>query len=226
MITNAIAQSHDNVDLNTEVTWNDFYPALRSFARYLVRSFQVASWRGQEEDIIEDIVQETARRLIERTRKAERGEADPIRSLKNMMTVIAKNYCKDLRRSDRRLSRAHSQGNEPETAVNAGAQTHALDAVTESVYQESLFTLVAHEIANFPEKQRKALLVDLANRMCFDTKPTPLQKAFLKEGIQLRRYQQPLPADPRERSRQIAILSYAYRQISRLPCVQAYNSAT
>ena len=110
--------------------------------------------------------------------------------------------------------------------LNAG-QTFAqtLEAVDENVYQELLFQLVAHEIARFPDKQRKALLIDLANRMCFDTPPTSLQKAFLEEGIQLQQYQQPLPADPQERGRHVSILSYAYRRVAHLSCVQEYISA-
>src|SRR6266566_2037796 len=72
-------------DLHSENTWKDLYPVLRSLARYLVYSAHVLSWRGQEEDIIEDVVQETARRLLQRAQKAERGEATSIESLPQMM---------------------------------------------------------------------------------------------------------------------------------------------
>jgi hypothetical protein len=139
-----------------------------------------------------------------------------------MMIVIAQNYCKDLKRSDRRLSRM--QDDASETVVDVDEQEHTLDEVTEQVYQELIFMAIAHEIANFPDKQRKALLIDLANRMYFDTGATPLQKAFLREGIQLKQYQQPLPADPRARSRHAATLSYAYRRVASLSCAQEYIS--
>jgi RNA polymerase sigma factor (sigma-70 family) len=224
MSTNEITLSSDTIDLSSEATWNDLYSSLRSLVRYLVYSFTVSSWRGQQEDIIEDIIQETMRRVLERARKAERGEADPIHSLKQMMTVIAQNYCKDLWRRDHKVSHMPSQGVVAETFVGANEQTHTLDTVTENVYQEFIFMAVAHEIANFPDKQRKAILIDLANRMCFDIRPTPLQKAFLKEGIQLKYYQQPLPTDPRERSRHLSILNYAYQRIARSPRVHEYTS--
>src|SRR5881296_598012 len=100
MFTNSVTSYSDGFDINSEDTWSNLYASLRSLARYLVYSFGVSAWQGQEDDIIEDIVQETARRVIERVRKAERGEADPIHSLKHMMIVIAQNYYKDLRRSD------------------------------------------------------------------------------------------------------------------------------
>ena len=222
---NSVLFYSHSIDLNSEANWSDLYASLRALARYLVYSFNVSSWRGQEEDIMEDIVQETARRIIERVRKAERGEAGPIHSLKHMMMVIAQNYCTDLWRSDRRLSHMSPQDYESETLVGVDEQAHTLDVVTENVYQESLFMLIAHEIASFPDKQRKAILIDLANRMSFDTRPTALQKAFLEEGIQLQQYQQPLPTNPQERGRHVSLLSYAYRRVAHLPCVEEYISA-
>jgi len=224
-MTNMLPCRADSLDIDSEVTWSNLYACLRSLARYLVYSFHVASWRGQEEDIIEDIVQETARRAIERVRKAERGEADPVHSLKQMMLVIAQNYCRDLRRSGRRVLHMPFQDHVPESLVGVDERAHALDTATEDVYQERLFVLLAHEIANLPCKQRRALLIDLANRMYFDTWPTPLQKAFLAEGIQLQQYQQALPANPQERIRHISLLSYAYRRLAHLSCVQEYISA-
>ncbi len=222
MMTNAITFYSESWNLEREATWGSLCTSLRARARYLVYSFSVPSWRGQEEDIIEDIVQESVHRLIERARKAEGGEADPIHSPKYMMMTIAQNYCKDLRRSERKLLHVPPQNYASQILVDVGEQTNTFDAAAENVYQEKLFVLLAHEIANFPDKQRKALLIDLANRMSFDTGPTPLQKAFLEEGIQLQQYQQPLPANPKERSRHISLLSYAYRRIAHLPCIQEY----
>jgi hypothetical protein len=209
-------------DLYGEHTWRDIYPALRSLARYLVYTAHVPSWKGQEEDIIEDVVQETARRLLLRAQKAERGEASPIVSLTQMMTAIAQNYCKDLRRRDYRLS--HELPSDVSSEIR-DEQSHLLETITESIYQEGLFKLLAHEIATFPDKQRTAVLIDLANRMSFDAQPTPLQKAFLAAGIQLQQYRRPLPAHRRERARHTALLSYAYKRIAHLPCVQQYITA-
>jgi len=45
-------------ELSSEGTWRKLYPLLRSIARKFVFSFKVSSWHGQEEGIIEDIVQE------------------------------------------------------------------------------------------------------------------------------------------------------------------------
>ncbi len=222
MCTNTSSSYSVSDNLSDEATWSHLYPALRSRVRYLVYSFALPSWRGQEEDIIEDIVQETARRLIERARKAERGEAPPIQSVEHIMMTIAQNYCTDLRRHDRRVSRMLPSDHSAEVQYDTFEQVQPFESGTEHVYQEMLFTLAAHEIANFPDKQRTALLIDLANRMCFDTRLTPLQKAFLAAGIQLQQYRQTLPTSPRERTRHLSLLSYAYKRVAHLPCVQEY----
>jgi DNA-directed RNA polymerase specialized sigma24 family protein len=227
MYTTSTISYDETVDGSSDITWSKLYASLWPFVRYLVYSFHVPSWQGQEEDLIADIVQDTARRVLERSQKAERGEADPIQSLHNMAMTVASNYCKDLRRSGLKLSRI------PSDDYGQGAYTYAYtksgdeqvsfsDSATEHVYQESLFVLLAHEIVNFPDKQRNALLIDLANRMSFDSNPTPLQTAFLKEGIDLRQYKQPLPDDPRERAQQTSLLNHAYKRVGHLASVQQY----
>ncbi len=222
MVAVAITPPSNTIDINSEATWIELYVSLRSLARCLVYSFHVSSWYGQKEDMIEDVVQETVRRLFERALKAERGEAEPIYSLKHLMITIAQNYCKDLWRSDRRLSHMSSQENASESVAKKDEQAYTLDAVTENVFEELLLEAIAHEIASFPFIQRKAILIDLANRMCFDSQPTPLQKAFIKEGIQLKQYQLPLPNDPQERRRYASSLCYAYRRVGSLPSIQEF----
>ena len=209
-------------DMNSDATWNILYPELWSLARYMVNSFSVPSWKGQQDDIIGDIVQETTRRLIERSRKAERGEATPIHSPQYMMAIIARNYCQDLRRHDRKLFHIQAHDYTLQVSRGMGDQAHPLESVTDKVHQEVLFKLIAIEVSNFPGKQRRALLIDLANRMSFDGQPTPLQEAFQEVGIQLHQYQQPLPSNLQGRSRHISLLNHAYKRISGLPSIQQY----
>src|SRR5437660_1309866 len=83
-------------DLHNEKTWADLISVLRPYARHFVYSARVGCWHGQEEDIIEDIVQETAYRILERFQQAERGEALPIYSPKQMLVMIARNYFIDI----------------------------------------------------------------------------------------------------------------------------------
>lgn len=221
MVKTAPVSDFEMFDLDSNSTWEELYPRLVSDASYRVYSSHVSSWRGQEHDIVADVVQETARRMIERSRKAARGEAPPIQSLKSMTTVVAQNYCKDLRRHDRRLLRvSHEASQQPN--MSDRTQPSLVEIGTENAYQESLFKLIAREVANFPEKQRRALLIDMANRMHFGIQPTPLQAAFLGAGIDLQQYQQALPADPHERSKHAALVACAYKRVACLQCVKKY----
>jgi DNA-directed RNA polymerase specialized sigma24 family protein len=213
------------LDFTSEGVWSNLTPSLGSFARSLVYSSQVPSWRGQEEELVEDIVQETARRIVERAQKAERGEADPIRSLK-MITTTAQNYCIDMRRRDSRLIRVQPDNYMLDNQVRRDYQPQLFDTICEHVDQEQLLSQVAHGIASFPKKQRTALLIDLANRMSFDERPTPLQKAFLEAGIQLEQYRQPLPGDRQKRGQHVSLLNYAMKRVAQLPCVQEYITGT
>ena len=70
MVTSSISLSHDILENSS--AWEEMYQSLQSLVRRLVFSFAVPAWHGQEEDIVEDIVQEAARKLIEYVRKAER----------------------------------------------------------------------------------------------------------------------------------------------------------
>ncbi len=226
MSTEMTAPLTASFDLTSEITWRNLTLALGPYARTLVYSFHVPSWRGQEEDVIEDIVQETARRVIERAQKAERGEAEPIRSLHQMVAVVAQNYCKDLRRRERRLVHMRQDDDVRDIWIHKDDHPHLFDTICDRIDQENLLTLVAREIAHFPKKQREALLIDLANRMFFGPRPTPLQKAFLEAGIQLEHYRRPLPTGARERNQHVSLLTCANKRITRLSCVQEYVAGT
>lgn len=212
----------EEIDLDSSSTWKKLYPLLESIAWYFVYSSNIHSWRGQEKDVIEDIVQETARRIIERSQKAARGELPPIQSLRNMLFTVARNYCTDLCRRDHRLMRIQPQDAVLQAFLNPTNQVDLAEAGVENVYLEMLFRLVALEVVTFPDKQRRAILIDVASRMHFDRHPTLLQQAFLDAGIDLREYQQALPSSPLERSRHTALVSYAYKRVVSLWQVQKY----
>src|SRR5690348_10570154 len=154
MMTSSTAYDYCTLDLHSDAIWQDLYPVLRSFAHRLVFSLRVPSWRGQEDDVAEDIVQETACRLIEYAQKVEQGEAIAIVVIERFMKVVASNYGRDLRRRDHRLMRMGSESNTCEDTIVRDSIDPAEEAI-ENVYQEWLFTQVARTIARFPAKQRE-----------------------------------------------------------------------
>lgn len=159
-------------------------------------------------------MQETMRRIFERYQRAERGEALPIFSLEHMAVRIAHNYLADMRRHDSRLQRTSSDCSYLKEACSQDDRLNSFETAVEHVIQEELFAQLAHVIVHFPEKRRTALLIDLANRMCLHAALTPLQKAFLAEGINFQAYRQDLPTDPVRRARHSALMNLAYKQVT------------
>ncbi len=200
---------------NNFVDWNNYYPKLLSISRCFVYMYHLACWRGQEEDMAEDVAQETIRRMIQRIHKSVQGKAKPINSVEHMMTTIARNYVRDLRRRDRRMVLS-SDTSLQRIVTNMNELGNTLETATEHIFHEWVFLQVAREIDQLPHKQRRAILTDLANRMSFNSQPTPLQAAFLLVGIDLQDYQQPIPENSIERARHAALLSLAYKRIAQL----------
>lgn len=204
----------------SEKIWEDSYPQLHGYARRLVHQLKsnVPDWQGQEEDVAWDIVQESMRRAYEYSQRAASGEREPVLSLTALLHTVAQNYCRDQRRREWRLSR--ERANAPLEFCASEGQFNEI--AMENVYRESLFRLLAHEIALFPTKQRLALLTDLASRMAFDEHPSTLQAAFKAEGIHLEEYQKPRAECERERSRNAALLAHAYKRLKTLKKIQDY----
>src|SRR5207244_83452 len=146
-----------------------------------------------EEDLVEDIIQETIVRVLKVIRRAENGECPQIASPKALSIVIARHYYEDLRRRDKRLLR--SSTNEYWLEVNGDRQGYVdpSELALNNVFLEWLYVKFSLEAVKFSQKQRIALLIDLANHMDFGLVSTPLQNAFLEVGIQLQDYQKPLP---------------------------------
>ena len=209
-------------ELSTEPDWSRLYTFLREYIPRIVYAFHFALWRGQEEDVIEDVIQETMRRVTERVQRVQRGDAEPIRSLEHISVVIAANYCRDIIRRDHRLIHMNEYESLPISKRATSETQDGLDIATEMVYQHELFSLLADEINRFPCKQRTALLIDLAHRMSFGKRPTPLQEAFLAIGIHLEEYKQCSFGDVEERKRNAALLAHAYKRITKLDSIQWY----
>lgn len=197
----------------SDAFWINLYSFLRPFVKRLVLSSGISSWRGQEEDIVEDIVQETITRVLKCIRRAECGEGMPVASPEGLSIVIARNYYEDLRRRDKRFVRLATDDYSSEACVVLHYNHRdPLELALNNLFLEWLFVRFSLEVVRFPYKQRTALLIDLANRMDFDAQPMPLQKAFLEVGIRLQDYQQPLPTGPIERSRHASNASLAYKR--------------
>ncbi|HTK08733.1 MAG TPA: hypothetical protein VL485_16305 [Ktedonobacteraceae bacterium] len=208
------------LDIHDEKTWQELYACLRPIAQKLVRTHPLPNWCGQENDLIEDVIQETLHRLFKRVIRAERQEMLPVNSLKHMMFTIASNYCKDLRRRDYRLLPFDTVFYSFRTLLDSAV--NPAEIAIEQAYRNALFELVACEIATFPAKQREALLIDVAEHMVFEQQVTSLEAAFLQVGIEIRAYHHVTPENTREKNRHYALLSFAYKRLFQATAIRQY----
>jgi len=221
MLTASNSRSVEENELG-DTNWQDIYMLLRPLAKRIVYTYRVPAWRGQENDVAEDIIQETTRKLFEYEQKMKRKEVPPIQALIPLVRVIAYNYGKDVRRRDQRMLHIETEDEGVENFFFRNDEMSMEERATENAYYEMLFTNMAQEIVHFPRKQRQALLIDLAAHMSFELHPTPLQRAFLKVGIQLQDYRNQLPKTPEERNRHTSLLAHAYKRVAVLACAKRY----
>src|SRR5438094_9623448 len=94
----------DKCNLRSDATWNALYPLLVAQVRYWVCSSRVSLWRGQEEDIVADIVQEAITSTFLYASKysswVKEGETVSCGLLKHLGRAIAYKQYQDLKHQD------------------------------------------------------------------------------------------------------------------------------
>ncbi|HLX57484.1 MAG TPA: hypothetical protein VKR83_10690 [Ktedonobacteraceae bacterium] len=209
--------------LFSEKDWENLYLILKPRVAFWVRTSRVSIWTRQREEIIEDIVQDALVKVLVYAQKASRGEVRMIGSLENICAVIAYHCYVDARRRDMRLVPLMQDSQKPAENIITWIDTDLSEQAINNIHYELLFIQMACWIVSFPDKQRIALLIDLANRMYFDPfYPTPLQKAFASVGICIQKYKKMLSNDIKERARHAAHLSLAYKRLAQLAYVQRW----
>lgn len=209
------SQEQSKLAESTEIFWAELYFLLRPLVKRWVYNSGVSSWRGQEDDVSEDIVQEAIYRLLKYALNADKGEAAPIEIPEHMVTVIARNCFIDKWRKDGRLVRYDT---DDRSSLEHLVKKRAIDpseVAFDCVYHVWLFLKLADFVVTVSTKQKTALLRDLAQRMHFGNSPTPLQKAFADKGMELRVHQGWQGKNKREQSQHAANLSLALRQIKK-----------
>lgn len=199
----------------SEEEWGKLIPLLRErVARWVCTSCRL-SWTRQRHDIIEDIVGEAIVKLVAYAQRAELGAVSEIDSLEKIAHVTAYHCYVDAYRRDEKIVPLIQDSEEPGVYVIRVADIDPTEIAIDNIYYELVFIQAARWIATFPEKQRGALLTDLANRMYFDPfQTTPLEDALASVGIEIRNYRKPLPVDKQARARHAAHLSLAYKRLA------------
>lgn len=218
MATNVDSSDSDECSLKNNTTWDTLYRFLGTRVRFWVHSSHIPLWQGQEEEIVADILQEaiasTFMYTLEYSSGTKEGGVIPCNSLRQISTAIAYKQFQDWRCQESRFVYTRPHGFSNHGYVVIYEQVDPLERAVDSTFQEWYCDLLAGEIAKMPDRQRTALLIDLANCQHFDAQPTQvLQRAFLKAGLRLQDYQRPLPSNSKERRGHKALLRLAYRRI-------------
>lgn len=192
-----------------EIDWEKCRQQLFERIRPKVYEMSLPRWKGEETDIAHDAVQDTMRKLLEELRKIDEGQKKPIENLESWLFRTCLNCLLDRRRREMRL--CSETAHDP--YLFADSRQHPSDIAVQNVYEEGLFQLAAERIADFPAKQRRAVLIDLARLMDFDEKPTALQSAFSSQCIQMEEYRNCQPNDKKERSCYAALLYQGYGRV-------------
>ncbi len=213
------AVTQKNTLLDDGQTWYDLYTWLLPVVEMWVRDAGVASWRGQQHEVAEDIAHEAVTRTFSYEQRASRGEMPPIGSLRALARVIALNYLRDCRKKDRCLIR-------PEQESEAGSIIMMLLYSSEDAAQialdrlllDSIIVAVARAVATFPRAQKAALLTDLANITAETAgedqcSPTRLEQALSEQGLCLKNYRRTHFDTPTERTRYASLRSIAYKRL-------------
>lgn len=204
--------------------WGSLYPFLHARIAHWVCTSCSPTWTRQRHEIIEDITGEAIVRIVAYAKRAACGKARMIDSLEKISAVIAYHCYVDAFRRDRNTVPLIQDTQEPGEYAIREAGVDPSELAIDNIHRELLFIQVARWIVFLPDKQRTALLIDLANRMYFDPfESTPLQKALASVEIDIRDYQKPLPNDKQARARHAAHLSLAYKRLALLVYMQHYT---
>jgi DNA-directed RNA polymerase specialized sigma24 family protein len=212
--TNSASSKQNELLTRREIFWNGLYSLLHPLVKHWVYNSGVSSWRGQEIDVSEDIVQEAVFRLLKYARNADKGKTAPIEIPEHMVIVITRHCFIDKWRKDVRLVRYEV---DDRTSLEPLIKSKAIDlaeVALEQIYHAWIFLKLADYVVTVSTRQQTALLRDLSQRMQFGQTPTPLQQAFTDKGLDLQQHQGWRSANKREQSQQASNLSISYRKIT------------
>jgi DNA-directed RNA polymerase specialized sigma24 family protein len=216
MANNERSLGTDGHNLCSDQEWYDLYPFLLQYVRGLL------PWCRQKDELVADIVQDTLLRVLLYLQKVERGEAVPIRSIQHFSRRVALHLWQDMRRKDAHFTSTPYDDSVLDAGLLRDFWVDDTEQALENIVRMQLFPVLALYIAEYPDKQRTALLVDIANLTDFAESSLMVQ-AFSEAGIDLKDYQYALPEDAVERSRHLSLVWHAYKRLRERTALQLRN---
>ncbi len=209
---------------STQEEWSLIETTLHHYVTHCIYTYSVPCWQNQIQELTEDVVQEVFLRALTYADKAERGEVPSIGSFEALCKTIAKRLLLDQRRKDKHLVNSIESITIYDPCADFYVTADPAETVLEGLSLLSLFVILSQIIVRFPEKQRIALLVDLANNADLDDEvPCLLEQAMWEVGVSLREYCCSLPHDAVLRSRHSSLLWQAYKRLQRVASTQLHQ---
>ena len=208
----------------TAQEWNDLEVALRPYIQKCVYALHTARWLGAEKEIAEDVLSETMLRVIQYTRLHANDTNFRTRSIEALCKTIAKRYLLDLRRKDKHLIASLDTTMHFIVEEKSEMADDPAEYVTKGMDMYSKILLIAQAVKDFPQKQKEAMLIHLANMTDFDDEqPGLLERAMWSVDISLREYRREINT-PVLRSRHTALVCLAYKQLRQRMADDSYEN--
>jgi DNA-directed RNA polymerase specialized sigma24 family protein len=199
--------------LSCNVFWDEWNRWLKPHILAWLYSYNLPRWFGQEQDIANDVLQVTFERILKYAKRSVLTGSRTIESLESFGMTVARNYIRDMWRKEYRLIPFTTLSESPENTIPGLSLPDPSELALSHLMSRDALVRLAHLINDFPAGQRRAILIDLAQRSDFDEETGPLHIIFLDVGINLYEYKLTRPLNALERSRHSALLSIAYKRL-------------
>ena len=199
--------------LSCNLFWDELKSLLKPRILAWLYQYNLPLWIGQEQDIANDVLQETFIRILKYAKRSAFTGSRAIEALEGFGITVARNYIRDMWRKEYRLLPFTTLSESPENNIPGLSLTDPSELALFHLTSRETLVSLAGLIKDFPPGQRRALLIDLAQRSDFDEESGPLHVIFLELGINLYEYKLACPLDAGERARHAALLSVAYKRL-------------
>ena len=194
--------------------WHILDKILLTYIKNCLYTYHIIHWLGAEPELADDVLQETYLRVLRFARTADNAHAIAINNFEAFCKTTAIRYILDMYRKDKRLVGSLDDDHFSASHATISISEDPAELVLADMSLYSSMLTFSQIVKRFPEKQRTAILIDLARNTDFDEdNPRPLVRAMRTIGIQLHHYRLALPRDPVLRSRHNALVCLAYQRL-------------
>jgi len=130
-------------EMYREAIWKSLYHKLRPCIRKFVYAHRFSLSKGQENDIVEDLLQEAVIHVFKYAKRAAEGHVAPIDSIERFGYTIAMNVCRDWWRKERHMLCQSLDDGVPEEMLSRTWVLNPEEVALNLVYQSKRSRIVS-----------------------------------------------------------------------------------